>query len=209
MGTGVNVPTKSWDKKNQRLKTNTKDLVALQSELDNAVQAIVNAANQLTVLDGVELTPESLRDAVQENEGRTVGCGREGLDVQRVGRRTSSKTRPRAGVRTKKDKPLGKEQSRSTRPSKTSSNGSRRRCGVAVRFDEIDATFLDKYRKFRAETGVGVNTIAKDIAVLKTWVKESYHRGVHTSRAWEGVTLQGQRSQGHQTPPHSRRVGND
>lgn len=54
-----------------------------------------------------------------------------------------------------------------------------------LRFDEIDGVFLDKYRKFRADQGVGVNTIQKDIAVLKTWLKESYHRGVHENRGWE------------------------
>ena len=40
-GLGVTIPTKSWDKGNQRIRTGTsKNLIALQSELDNAVQAM-------------------------------------------------------------------------------------------------------------------------------------------------------------------------
>lgn len=186
IGLGVNIPTKSWNKKSQRLRANFERAEETQLELDNAVQAIVNAATQLSVLDGVELTPESLKDAVKRmRDGRsgvaekvltfnqwvadfikdTAAGGRTNQKGQAIGERTVSKYKT---VQNLLDKFSNKV------------------WGRAIRFDEIDATFLDKYRKFRADTGVGVNTIAKDIAVLKTWVKESYHRGVHTSRAWEG-----------------------
>ena len=173
----------SWNKKTQRLRTNTAELIVLQSELDNAVQAIVNAANQLTVLTA-ELTPESLRDAVKRmKDGRTV-YEKVLTFNEWVG--DFIKDTAEGGVRTKKDKPLGKNSQEVQDRPNLLERFSKKVWGRTVRFDEIDATFLDKYRKFRAETGVGVNTIAKDIAVLKTWVKESYHRGVHTSRAWEG-----------------------
>ena len=63
VGLGVTIPTKSWDKTNQRIKTGTsKNLIALQRELDNAVQSIVNLHDQLVVLDGVELSVEAMRD---------------------------------------------------------------------------------------------------------------------------------------------------
>lgn len=187
LGLGVTVPMKSWDKKNQRLKANTKDLVALQSEIDNAVQAIINAANQLTVLDGVELTPESLRDAVKRMKDGRAGVAEKVLTFNQwvadfikdtaEGGRTNQKGQAIGEATVKKYKTV----------ESLLDAFSKKVWGRAVRFDEIDATFLDKYRKFRVEsTGVGVNTVAKDIAVLKTWVKESYHRGVHTSRAWEG-----------------------
>ena len=186
IGTGVTVPTKSWNKKTQRLRTNTAELIALQSELDNAVQAIVNAANQLTVLDGVELTPESLRDAVKRMKDGRSGVAEKVLTFNEwVG--DFIKDTAEGGRTNQKGQAIGEG---TVKKYKTVQNllerFSKKVWGRAVRFDEIDATFLDKYRKFRAETGVGVNTIAKDIAVLKTWVKESYHRGVHTSRAWEG-----------------------
>ena len=33
--------------------------------------------------------------------------------------------------------------------------------------------------------GVGVNTIAKDLAVLKTWMKNAFQREVYDNRKWE------------------------
>ncbi len=185
LGTGVSVDPKEWDKKRQRLKANNKDLAALQTELDNAVQAIVNAANQLTVLDGVELTPESLRDAVKRMKDGRSGVAEKVLTFNQWVADFIKDT-AEGGRTNQKGQAIGE---RTVAKYKTVQNllekFSKKVWGRAIRFDEIDATFLDKYRKFRAETGVGVNTIAKDIAVLKTWVKESYHRGVHTSRLWE------------------------
>jgi integrase len=57
--------------------------------------------------------------------------------------------------------------------------------GREIRFDEIDSKLLDAYKKFRGDQGLGVNTIAKDQAVLKTWLKESYLRNVHTNKSFQ------------------------
>jgi len=72
LSTKVTVPTAKWDNANQRIKTGTsEDLIAKQSELDNAVKAIVNLHNQLVVMDGLELTVDSLRDGVKRmREGK-------------------------------------------------------------------------------------------------------------------------------------------
>ena len=69
VGLGVTIPTKAWDKANQRIKTGTsKNLIALQNELDNAVTAIENLHNQLVVNDGVELSVEAMREGVKRTK---------------------------------------------------------------------------------------------------------------------------------------------
>jgi len=69
---------------------------------------------------------------------------------------------------------------------------SKRVWGRPIRFDELNDVFVGKYTKFRSEgdkaagiKGVGINTIAKDLAVLKTWMKNAFQREVHDNRKWE------------------------
>ena len=67
---------------------------------------------------------------------------------------------------------------------------SKRVWGRAIRFEEIDEKFVGQWAKFRSEghgtvAGVGINTIAKDMAVIKTWMKTSFQREVHNNRKWE------------------------
>jgi len=70
----ISIPTASWDKTNQRIKTGTsKNLIALQKDLDNAITAIVNLHNQLVVNDGVELSVEAMRDGVKRMKEGKVG----------------------------------------------------------------------------------------------------------------------------------------
>lgn len=74
IGTGVTVTVKDWDSKRQRINTRRdKTLIALQNELDNTVQAIVNLHDQLVVNDGVELTADALRDGVKRMRDGKVG----------------------------------------------------------------------------------------------------------------------------------------
>ena len=185
VGTGVTIPTKYWDKKNQRLKTPTDELLALQSELNNSVQAIVNAANQLTILDGVELTPESLKDAVNRVKDGKEGVAERVLTFNQWVRGFIEEA-SKGGRTNQKGQAIGAATVKKYNTTLSQlEDFSKKVWRRGLRFDEIDGVFLDKYRKFRADQGVGVNTIQKDIAVLKTWLKESYHRGVHENRGWE------------------------
>ena len=185
-GLGVNVPTKAWDKSSQRLKTGTsKDLIALQSEIDNAVQAIVHLHNQLVVNDGVELSVESMRDGVKRMRDGKAGVAEKVLtfnlwvdeyikEMER-GERLNSKGQQITETTIKKHRTVQKQLLAFTK----------KVWGRPIRFDEIDQRFVEKYQTFRGKQGVGVNTIAKDTAVLKSWVKESYQREVHENRKWE------------------------
>lgn len=186
LGTGVSVDPKEWDKKRQRLKADDHN-TADQDKVDEAVRNIVNAANQLTVLDGVELTADTLRDAVKRKKDGKQGVAEKVLTFNQWVKDFIKDT-AKGGRTNQKGQAIGEATVKKYKTVESLLDAfSKKVWGRAVRFDEIDATFLDKYRKFRVDTtGVGVNTVAKDIAVLKTWVKESYHRGVHTSRTWEG-----------------------
>ena len=191
LSTKVTVPTAKWDNANQRIKTGTsKDLIAKQSELDNAVKAIVNLHNQLVVLDGLELTVDSLRDGVKRMREGKQGVAEKVLkfnewvdgfiEETERGERTNSQGRQIAAGTIAKY--------RSTK--KMLDAFSKRVWGRAIRFEEIDEKFVGQWAKFRSEghgtvAGVGINTIAKDMAVIKTWMKTSFQREVHNNRKWE------------------------
>ena len=58
------------------------------------------------------------------------------------------------------------------------------RCvGRLLTFDDWNRELLASYKRFRAEQGVSINTIAKDVKVLKLWLKEAYVRQLHDNRA--------------------------
>ena len=191
VGLGVTIPTKSWDKGNQRIKTGTsKNLIALQSELDNAVQAIVNLHNQLIVNDNVELSVDSMRDGIKRIKEGKVGVAEKVLTfnqwvdefIQETerGERTNSQGRQIGAITVAKY--------RTTQ--KVLDMFSKRVWGRPIQFDELDARFVGLFAKFRGEgqgkiKGVGVNTVAKDMAVIKTWMKTSFQREVHNNRKWE------------------------
>ena len=191
VGLGVTIPTKSWDKGNQRIKTGTsKNLIALQSELDNAVQAIVNLHNQLIVNDNVELSVDSMRDGIKRMKEGKVGVAEKVLTfnqwvdefIQETerGERTNSQGRQIGAITVAKY--------RTTQ--KVLDMFSKRVWGRPIQFDELDARFVGLFAKFRGEgqgkiKGVGVNTVAKDMAVIKTWMKTSFQREVHNNRKWE------------------------
>ena len=185
IGTGVSVPTKSWNKSRQRLEAQTQDLITLQTELDNAVQAIVNLHNQLVVNDGVELTADALRYGIKRMRDGKAGVAEKVLtfnlwvdeyikEMER-GERLNSKGQQITETTIKKHRTVQKQLLAFTK----------KVWGRPIRFDEIDQRFVEKYQTFRGKQGVGVNTIAKDRAVLKSWVKESYQREVHENRKWE------------------------
>ena len=191
LSTQVTVPTAAWDHVNQRIKTGTsKDLITKQSELDNAVLAIVNLHNQLVVLDGLELTVESLRDGVKRMRDGKVRVAEKVLTFNQWVDEFIQETE--RGERTNQ---MGRQIDRRTvqkyrTTQKMLDAFSKRVWGRVIRFDEIDQKFVGQWSKFRSDghgkvAGVGINTIAKDMAVIKTWMKTSFQRGVHDNRKWE------------------------
>lgn len=58
------------------------------------------------------------------------------------------------------------------------------RCvGRLLSFEDWNRDLLEAYKRFRASQGVGINTIAKDVKVIKLWLKEAYVRQLHDNRA--------------------------
>ena len=191
VGLGVTIPTKAWDKANQRIKTGTsKNLITLQSELDNAITAIVNLHNQLVINDGVELSVDSMRKAVKRMKDGKVGVAEKVLTFNQWVDEFIEETE--RGERTNQ---MGRQIDRRTvqkyrTTQKMLDAFSKRVWGRVIRFEEIDEKFVGQWAKFRSEghgkvAGVGINTIAKDMAVIKTWMKTSFQREVHNNRKWE------------------------
>ena len=191
VGLGVTIPTKAWDKANQRIKMGKfKSLITLQSELDNAVMAIVNLHNQLVINDGVELSVDSMRKAVKRMKDGKVGVAENVLSFNQWVDEFIEETE--RGERTNQ---MGRQiDGRTVQKYRTTQKMlgafSKRVWGRVIRFDEIDEKFVGQWAKFRAEghgtvAGVGINTIAKDMAVIKTWMKTSFQREVHNNRKWE------------------------
>ena len=187
----ISIPTAAWDKTNQRIKTGTsKNLIALQSDLDNAITAIVNLHNQLVVNDGVELSVEAMRDGVKRMKEGKVGVAEKVLTFNQWVDEFIEETE--RGERTNQ---MGRQIDRRTvqkyrTTQKMLGAFSKRVWGRVIRFDEIDEKFVGQWAKFRSEghgtvAGVGINTIAKDMAVIKTWMKTSFQREVHNNRKWE------------------------
>lgn len=192
-GTGVTVPTKAWDKANQRIKTGTsKNLIALQSELDNSVQAIVNLHNQLVVNDGVELSVEAMREGVRRMKEGKQGVAEKVLTFNQWVDEFIKETE-RGERMNQKGFAIDQRTVQKYRTvQKVLDRFSKKVWGRPIRFDELNDVFVGKYTKFRSEgdraagiKGVGVNTIAKDLAVLKTWMKNAFQREVHDNRKWE------------------------
>ena len=171
MGSGVSVPTEAWDKKNKRIKPLNNRLIALQSELDNAVQALVNIHNKLTVIDEIEVTPENFKDAVRRLKEGKEGITESVLTFNQWVKEFIKETAD--GQRTNQlGLPIGHRTVQKYNTVKKHLDAfSKKVWGREIRFEEIDSRFLEQYKKFRGDQGLGVNTIAKDQAVLKTPLK--------------------------------------
>lgn len=185
IGTDINVEPKHWDSKKQVIKATTNELKALQKELDNVVQALVNIHTKMTVVDEIEVTPVNFKDAVKRMKEGKEGITettltfnqwvKEFIQETEEGKRTNQMGLPIDHRTVQKYRTVKKQLDLFAQ----------RVWGREIRFDEIDSKFLDAFKKFRGDQGLGVNTIAKDQAVLKTWLKESYLRNVHTNKSFQ------------------------
>ena len=55
--------------------------------------------------------------------------------------------------------------------------------GHQISFENWNRELLDGYKRFRVKQGISINTIAKDVKVIKMWLKESYTTNLHDNRA--------------------------
>ena len=55
--------------------------------------------------------------------------------------------------------------------------------GHQISFEDWNRELLDGYKRFRAKQAISINTIAKDVKVIKMWLKESYTTNLHDNRA--------------------------
>lgn len=184
IGTGVKIETKTWDPKRQEIKPLNKNLVALQGELDEVVNNIKKVHALMTV-QGIEITPISFKDAIKRWKDGKEGVSeatltfnqwvKEFIEETEKGERTNQIGLPIGPRTVQKYKTVKKQLDRF----------SKQVWGREIRFEDVNSKLLDSYKKFRGEQGLGVNTIAKDQAVLKTWLKESYLRNVHTNKSFQ------------------------
>ena len=183
---GLSVPVHSWDRKKQQIKTNgANDLIALQDELNISVNSIVSLHTQLTVSPDIDLTLHAFKDAVKRMKEGKAGVAEKVLTFNQWvdefikeserGERTNQRGLPISFRTVQKYRTVEKQLNAFAKEV----------WGRQIRFDEIDGVFLNKYKKFRLDQGLGANSIAKDQAVVKTWLKESCNRGVHNNRHWE------------------------
>lgn len=201
VGLGVTVPTRVWDKDNQRIKTGTsKDLIALQTELDNSVQAIINLHNQLVVNDGVELSIEAMKEGMKRLKDGKVGASakqrsfdqwvdefmmelEQGKRFGANGKALSDGTKKRYRVIHALLNDFKRE------------NRSNRR----IEFADVNVQFINDWKRWRADgvkvgrkvirKPVNVNTLSNDLKILKVWLKQSHLDGLHDNRIWQRVEM--------------------
>ena len=188
LGLDVTVPSERWNKGKQRLKVlgsmhvnDRKDCEVLNTLLEAREALIHDVIHELTMdlgkapgwdqfkegwkrkLKGRDRASvfhlsfnQMVDEFIEEAPNRTNGKG------QRIHARTIQKYRT---VQTQVDR------------------FAKRHMGRPIAFEDWNREVLEKYMRFRAEQKVSVNTIAKDVKVIKLWLKDAYVRQLHDNRA--------------------------
>lgn len=201
VGLGTVVPTDKWDKNKQCLRTGTdQGLMAKQKTLTETVEGIVNLHNQLVIADGVELSVESMREGIKRLKEEKDPIPKKDLsfdewvdeymeEIEGGKRFTPNGTALKDGTIARYKVIHGL----------LSEFKAQKRGGKPIQFEDVDVKFLADWKRWRADDimvgnrvmrkGVSVNTLKNDIKILKVWLTESYHRGVHTNRIWERAEM--------------------
>ena len=184
ISTGISIPTKAWDKKTKSIKPLNKRLISLQGELDEVVNSIKKVHALMTVQD-LEITPITFKDAINRFKEGKEGVSEATLTFNQWVTEFIKETED--GKRTNQmGFPISFRTVQKYRTVKKHLDAfSKKVWKREVRFEEIDSRFLEQFKKFRGDQGLGVNSIAKDQAVIKVWMKESYLRNVHTNKAFQ------------------------
>ena len=182
--TGITVLSSNWDKKNKKIKATNKNLQALQGELDEEINNI-KKVHALMMVQDLEITPMTFKDAIKRHKDGKEGVSEATLTFNQWVKEFIKETA--SGQRTNQlGLPIGQRTVQKYNTVKKHLDAfSKKVWGREIRFEEIDSRFLEQYKKYRGDQGLGVNTIAKDQAVLKTWMKESYIRDVHSNKQWQ------------------------
>lgn len=197
IGTGVAVPTDQWDSSSQKIKAgNDKSLVALQSELEKAVHQIVMLHNQLTVMDDDELTAAGFREAVARMRKGLKGASVRSLSlnqwVDELMDQVESGKRftPNGTALTIGAIKRYRVVHRLIADFRNEKFGNRQ-----IKFQDVNVQFVNEWKRWRAEGAtlgrrvlrkpVTANVIRNDMKMLRMWMKESCHLGLHENRIWE------------------------
>ena len=184
IGLGVSVPFTGWDKKRQKSKNGSSHL---QPQLDASVKQITDVYDEME-RKGVELTRESFKVAIKRVQGGNIGVAENVLTFSKWIENfiISSENGDERQVNGQAVSHRTVQKYRTVQ--KQLSEFSKKVWSRQIEWTDVDGVLLNKYKKFRADQGLGVNTIAKDQAVLKFWMKTSYNRDVHSNKKWREKT---------------------
>jgi len=193
-GLGISVPVKGWDKKKQRAKNGSSHM---QPELVAAVNRIQEVHNQMQD-EGVLITPQSLRNRIEMKEVEVQEVVLDNLvEDNAMGFSQWVEQYINDCASGDERQPNGKKITlRTIQKYRTVQSQLQdfavKVWGKKIRWKDIDSSFLGKYKSYRANQGLAINTIGKDQAVLKFWIKTAYNREVHDNKKWREKVWQKQ-----------------
>lgn len=160
IGTGIAIPSDSWDIEKQRVKPNTPNSQELQLQIDKKISELNRRIRKLEALE-IEVTLDNLL----ETNGRKVNCTiGECLD--------STITRLES---------LGKYGSASKHRSLRSRLSLYR--SLNIRMNEIDLTFLRDFELFLRKIGNTNNSIATKFAIFKAAYNKALSEGLFIQKS--------------------------
>ena len=177
---GIGVPFTEWDKKRQKFKGNS---ISKQELLDKEIDRI-NKIHTNMVEAGLLITKETFRNALKGGEKIKIVEQKKKLSftswVENFIRGCEE-----GEERQSNNKPITKRTIQKYRTvQKQLDEFAKQEWGALIEWEDIDGLLLNKYKSYRANQGLSVNTISKDQAVLKFWMKTAYNRDVHKNKKW-------------------------
>lgn len=204
----VSVPSEKWlpKTKNHRARLDLRDgkggtnnaMLALQTELDRKVDEIVKVYNDIVYQQGT-VTADEFRTRVDAMRGKNdkvakgatlnewvdalMGQVESGKRFTPNGTALTEGAIKRYRVVQKLVQAYSKEKNR----------------GQDLSFESIDTRFVNEWKRWRADGAtvgrivnrppVSSNVIRNDMKMLRMWMRESYHEGMHTNRIWESDVM--------------------
>lgn len=179
-GGGLSVPVDKWDKVKHRLRSGRDPkLVDLNTLIDREVTRAKDVFRKLSV--DLERPPSHLEfkeGMKRSKQKRSVGSLSFNQWVDEYIEESRSRTNDRGEQITHRT--IQKYQTVKLQLTEFSE----KIIGRHLTFDDWDESLLSRYIQFRAKQGIGINTIGKDIAVIKLWLKRSFSSGIHDNRSF-------------------------
>ena len=179
-GLGINAPVAKWDRKRQRVRTGRDArLVDINAAIEREVQRVTQAFRKLVADYGRTPRPDEFKTAIQRvKAGKQIGRLTFNAFVDDYIER--AKTMTNAKGEQINERTLAKYRTIREQVSRFAAQTFHR----AMTFEDWSETTLAKYVHFRASQGVGINTIGKDVATIKLWLKRSFSAGMHNNRSF-------------------------